>query len=143
MPEEAAMEAVQGMGGGEELGGLGAGLGAEGGIPEEGVPEEGGEDVEQLAAILEELGISPEELEQAMAAEEGGGLEGAGLEGAGLEGGGLGGGGLEGGLPEEAPPEEAAGLEVEAADKRAAAKKGSAGNAVKDYIQEIIARSRR
>ena len=128
MPEEAAMEAVQGMGGGEELGGLGAGLGAEGGIPEEGVPEEGGEDVEQLAAILEELGISPEELEQAMAAEEGGGLEGAGLEG---------------GLPEEAPPEEAAGLEVEAADKRAAAKKGSAGNAVKDYIQEIIARSRR
>ena len=133
MPEEAAMEAVQGMGGGEELGGLEAGLGAE-----EGVPEEGGEDVEQLAAILEELGISPEELEQAMAAEEGGGLEGAGLEGGGLEG-----GGLEGGLPEEAAPEEAAGLEVEAADKTAAAKKGSAGNAVKDYIQEIIARSRR
>ena len=134
MPEEAAMEAVQGMGGGEELGGLEAGLGAE-----EGVPEEGEGDVEQLAAILEELGISPEELEQAMAAEEGGGLGGGGLEG-----GGLGGGGLEGGLPEEAPPEEpAAGLEVEAADKRAAAKKGSAGNAVKDYIQEIIARSRR
>ena len=128
MPEEAAMEAVQDMGGGEELGGLEAGLGAEEGIPEEGVPEEGGEDVEQLAAILEELGISPEELEQAMAAEEAGGLEG---------------GGLEGGLPEEAPPEEAAGLEVEAADKTAAAKKGSAGNAVKDYIQEIIARSRR
>ena len=137
MPQEAAMEAVQDMGGGEELGGLGAGpgagLGAEEGIPEEGIPEEGGGDVEQLAAILEELGISPEELQAAMAAEEGGGLEGGGLEG----------GGLEGGIPEEAPPEAAAGLEVEAADKKAAAKKGSAGNAVKDYIQEIIARSRR
>ena len=145
MPEEAAMEAVQGMGGGEELGGLGAGLGGAGlGGAEEGIPEEGGGDVEQLAAILEELGISPEELEQAMAAEEGGGLEGGGLEGGGLGGGGLEGGGLEGGLPEEAPPEEAAaGLEVEAAYKKAAAKKGSAGNAVKDYIQEIIARSRR
>ena len=145
MPEESAMEAVQGMGGGEEFGG---GLGAEEGIPEMGGPEEGGGDVEQLAAILEELGISPEELQAAMAAEEGGGLEGAGLEGGGLEGAGLEGGGLEGGLegglPEEAPPEEAAaGLEVEATDKRAAAKKGSAGNAVKDYIQEIIARSRR
>jgi len=134
MPQEDAMGAVQGMGGpetgGEEgleglLGGGGeeelAGLGAE-----EGAPEEGGEDVEELAMILEELGVSPEELEEAMAAEGAGGLEG----------------GLEGGLPEEAGNEEAAGLEVEAADKAAAAKKGSAGNAVRDYIQELISRSR-
>ena len=151
MPEEATMDAVQGMGGpetgGEEgleelLGGGGgeelAGLGAE-----EGVPEEGGEDVEELAMILEELGVSPEELEEAIAAEGEGGLEGGGLEGGGLEGG-LGGleGGLEGGLPEEGGGEQAAGLEVEAADKAAAAKKGSAGNAVRDYIQELISRSR-
>ena len=43
---------------------------------------------------------------------------------------------------QEAPEEQAAGLEVEAADKAAAAKKGSAGNAVRDYIQELISRSR-
>ena len=114
--DPAAMEAVQGMGGGEEI------------APEE-APAEGGGDVAELAAILEELGISPEELEQAMAAEEAGGLGGAPEAG-----------------PEAdlgAPPEEAAGLEVEAADKQAAAKKGSSSVAVKDYIQELIARSRR
>ena len=68
-----------------------------------------------------------------MAAEEAGGLGGA--PEAGPEAG-----------PEAAlgaPPEEAAGLEVEAADKEAAAKKGSSSVAVKDYIQELIARSRR
>ena len=132
VPDEAAMEAVQGMGGGEELGGLGA----EGGLPEEGgIPEEGGGELAELAAILEELGITPEELQAAMAGEDGG-----------LGGGGLGGGGLGGAPPEVAPeavPEESAGLEVEASDKKAAAKKGSARNAVKDYIQEVIARSRR
>ena len=119
--DPAAMEAVQGMGGGEEI------------APEEAVaeeaPAEGGGDVAELAAILEELGISPEELAQAMAAEEAGGLGGAPEAG-----------------PEaalEAPPEEAAGLEVEAADKEAAAKKGSSSVAVKDYIQELLARSRR
>lgn len=122
MPEEAAMEAVQGMGGGEGE------VAPEEAVAEE-APAEGGEDVEQLVAILEELGISPEELEQAMAAEEAGGL-----------------GGAPEAAPEaalEAPPEEAAGLEVEAADKQAAAKKGSSSVAVKDYIQELIARSRR
>ena len=70
--------------------------------------------------------------------------------GVGGMGGGMG-GGMEGAPPEIAPevapaavPEEAAaGLEVEAVDKRAAAKKGSSKNAVKDYIQEVIARSRR
>ena len=129
VPEEAAMEAVQGMGGGEELGGLGAGLGAEGGVP-----EEGGGELAELAAILEELGITPEELQAAMAAE-GGGL-GGGLEGAPPEV-------APEAVPEAVPEEAAAGLEVEAADKSAAAKKGSSKNAVKDYIQEVIARSRR
>lgn len=150
MPEEATMDAVQGMGGPETggegggleelLGGMGGGEEEElAGMGEEGLPEEGEGDAEQLMEILEELGVSPEELEEAIAAEGEGGLDEGGL-GGGLEGG-LG-GGLEGGLPQEAPEEQAAGLEVEAADKAAAAKKGSAGNAVRDYIQELISRSR-
>jgi len=67
-----------------------------------------------------------------MAAEAGGGLEAAG------------------GIPPEAlagiaggPEEEAAaGLEVEARDKLAAAKRGNAMAGVRDYIQELITRSR-
>jgi len=106
----------------------------------------GGEDIEQLVAVLEQLGITPEELEAAMAA-------GAGGE----PGGELGGGELGGGLPAEAadpglPPEaiaeepaadEAAGMEVEASAKQAAAKKGSASKSTRDYIQEVLERSRR
>jgi hypothetical protein len=92
---------------------------------------EGGDDVEQLAAVLEQLGISPEELEAAMA----------------------------GGAGEEAPEgdedtaSEAPGMEVEASDKKAkakqasakqaAAKKGAAEKSVRDYIQEVLERSRR
>ncbi len=89
--------------------------------------EAGGEgDVEELAAVLESLGISPEELEAAMAAEAGG----------------------EAGMPAEMPAEEATadeapGMEVEATDKAAAAKKGSAAKATRDYIQEVLERSRR
>jgi len=120
---------------------------------------EGGGDVEQLAAVLEMLGISPEELEAAMAAQ--GGEGGMPPEA----------GGMEGGMPPEAagggeePSEgveddtagEEPGMEVEAADKRsvkqaaakqpiakkAAVQKGAAEKTTKDYIQEVLERSRR
>lgn len=91
---------------------------------------EGGDDVEQLAAVLEQLGISPEELEAAMA----------------------GGAGDEAGA-EDDTASEAPGMEVEASDKKAkakpatakqaAAKKGAAEKSVRDYIQEVLERSRR
>jgi len=91
---------------------------------------EGGDDVEQLAAVLEQLGISPEELEAAMA----------------------GGAGDEAGV-EDDTASEAPGMEVEASDKKAkakpatakqaAAKKGAAEKSVRDYIQEVLERSRR
>ena len=102
-------------------------------------PAEGGGELEELAAILEELGIAPEELEAAMAAEGAGGPEGLPPEA---------GGGLPpealGGLPPEVAgaEEQAAGLEVAASDKHAAAKKGNAMAGVRDYIQEIIKRSK-
>ena len=137
-------------GGGDEMGGgmmggggdeMGGGMGGEGG---------GEEDIAQLAALLERLGISPEELEAAMAAS--GGEEGGMPPGA--EGGMP--PGAEGGMPpgmggeEEMPPEETAGgvpgMEVEASAKsakQAAAKKGSAEKTSRDYIQEILERSRR
>lgn len=93
----------------------------------------GGEaELEQLIALLEQLGISPEELQAAMAA------EGAG-------------GGAPGGMPPEAPAgappekdkaESAPGMEVEAHAKLAAAKKGAAKQQVRDYIQEVLSRSR-
>lgn len=82
---------------------------------------EGGDDVEQLAAVLDQLGISPEELEAAMA---------------------------ENGSDDGAPASEAASaapsMEVEASyAKQAAAKKGAANKNVRDYIQEVLERSRR
>jgi hypothetical protein len=118
-------------GGGDEAamaGAMGGGAAPEG---------EGGDDVEQLAAVLDQLGISPEELEAAMAGQ---GHEGGGHEGGGHDGGGappMGGG---------APPEMAnasPNMEVEAAYKQAAAKKGAANKNVRDYIQEVLERSRR
>jgi hypothetical protein len=100
-PDEAAM--ADAMTGGEEVG-------------------QGGDDVEQLAAVLEQLGISPEELEAAMA-------------------------GSEAPEADEGTASEAPGMEVEASDKRrakqAAAKKGAADKSVRDYIQEVLERSRR
>jgi len=112
------------MGGEEEMGG-GMGGGEDGGI-------------EQLAAVLESLGITPEELEAAMVAQGGMGGEAGGMPPE------------AGGMPPEAAPEdtagEAPGMEVEAADilsKLAAAKRGSAAESTRDYIQEVLARSRR
>jgi len=107
---------------------MGAAMGA-GGPPPGG---EGGEpDIEQLLALLEQLGITPEDLEAAMAAEGGAGG---------------GGGGMPPGAPAGAPPaakaEEAPGMEVEAHAKAAAAKKGAADSRIRDYIQEVLSRSR-
>lgn len=99
-----------------------------------------GDQVEQLAAILEQLGISPEELEAAMAAEGGAGAAPAGAEAP-----------TEGEEDEDAASA-APGMEVSASDKgatksakakTAAAKKGAANAQVRDYIQEILDRSRR
>ena len=114
------------MGGADMAGAMAGGdPGAEGG---------GGDDVAQLAALLEQLGISPEELEAAMAASGGEGDPGAGAP-------------PMGGPPAGGPPpetaEEAPGMEVEASVKRAAAKKGAADKLVRDYVQEVLARSRR
>jgi len=51
------------------------------------------------------------------------------------------------GLGEEAPVEDAAddapGMEVEASEKEAVAQKGAAAKTTKDYIQEVLERSRR
>lgn len=133
------------MGGGADMAGAMMG----GGAPPMGGGEGGGGGgaVEQLAALLEQLGITPEELEAAMA---GGGA-----------GGDAGGGAPPGaGAPaEEAPPEVAGdgdaddsagaapGMEVEASakghGKQAAAKKGAASKSVREYVQEILERSRR
>jgi hypothetical protein len=118
------------MGGEEEMGG-------------------GGGDIEQLAAVLESLGISPEELEAAMAAQGGMGGEGGGMP---PEAGGM--PPEAGGMPlgdEEVAPEDTAGgspgMEVEASYRRtkktAAAKKGAAEKSTRDYIQEVLERSRR
>jgi hypothetical protein len=118
------------MGGGPPMGGGEDAAMADamaGGAPPEG---EGGDDIAQLAAVLEQLGISPEELEAAMAG---------------------GGGAAPAGPAEGAPPEDAAGdapgMEVEASakgqGKKAAAKKVSADKSVRDYIQEVLERSRR
>lgn len=100
-----------------------------GGAPME---AEGGGDVEELAAVLEQLGISPEELEAAMAAE-GGGEEMGGMPPMGGEA----------PMEEEMAADDAAGMEVEASAKTAAAKKGSADKSTRDYIQEVLERSRR
>lgn len=97
----------------------------------------GGDDVAQIAALLEQLGISPEELEAAMSAD--GGEGGAGAPP--MDGLPAGGPPMGGPPPETA--EEAPGMEVEASVKRAAAKKGAADKSVRDYIQEVLARSRR
>jgi hypothetical protein len=92
---------------------------------------EGGDDVEQLAAMLDSLGISPEELEAAMAAQGGGDMASEGGDEV-----------VEESAMEETA-DEAPGMEVEASHKEAAAKKGAAEKTTRDYIQEVLERSRR
>lgn len=121
-----------GMGAGME-----AGMGDEAAIADamgggEAPEGEGGDDVEQLAAVLDQLGISAEELEAAMAGQGAEGGEGAAP--------------MDPSMGGEAPPEMASAapnMEVEAAYKQAAAKKGAANKNVRDYIQEVLERSRR
>ena len=105
------------MGGGMEGGGEGELADAEG---------------EELLALLEELGVTPEELEAAIAAEGGGEMGGGEMGG--------------GGMPPEMGGGE--GMEVEANDRRrghqkaAAVKKGQSKDSVREYITELIGRSR-
>lgn len=90
----------------------------------------GGADIEQLIALLQEMGISPEELEAAMAAEGGAGGPAMGAPPAEK-------------APSEDKAESAPGMEVEAHAKSAAAtKKGATTKQVRDYIQEVLSRSR-
>ena len=105
------------------LGALGGGAPPEmgGGAPPEmgGAGPEGGAPPMDLASIIEQLGISEEELMEAIAAEEGGGEGGEAPPE-------MGGAGPEGGDPPAEPP-----MQVEAGDKEAL-----------DYIKEIVSRSR-
>jgi hypothetical protein len=133
-----------GMGGGQAPDAMAAALGGGGGGAPGGAPGGmgggGGGDVDpqvlELAKVLEQLGVTPEQLEQAMAQEEGGG--GGGLAAGGPGGGpgadpSAGGGGPEGG----AEPAKSA------ADKHASVKRGNTRDGVREYIQEVIQRSRR
>ena len=118
--DDAALAQALGGGGGDgDDAALAQALG--GGEAPEG---EGGDDVEQLAEVLDQLGISPEELEAAMAAKD---SEGAAPP-----------------IPASAFAGDEPNMEVEAAyAKQAAAKKGAANKNVRDYIQEVLERSRR
>lgn len=136
-------------GGGEEeaiLAGLGGGEpGMEGGGGEPG----GDQAVQQLAQILEQLGVTPEELQQAM---EAGGMGGGGMGGP--PGGGMGGpppdagGGMPpppggGGMPPMgggggAPPPGMEAMASAGSHKTAAVDK----SAVANYVREVVARSR-
>jgi hypothetical protein len=146
--EEDAMLAA--LGGGADAGGMpGGGMG--GPPPGPGGPggEGGGDDVAQLAQLLAQLGITPEELQAAMADETGGegGMPGGGPGGPppgaggpppGMGGpppGGMGGGG---GPPPGGPPGGGMppGMEVAASDEMLK-------KATRDYIYELLKRSRK
>ena len=110
-------------GGGEEE--MLSALGGEPGLGGEGEPGmEGDVDPQtmELAQVLEELGVTPEELEQAMQADEAGGLPPEGGEG-----------------EEPMAPKEGADRRT----KTAGVKRGNTRDGVREYIQEVISRSRR
>ena len=133
-PPPEAMPPGGGMPMGAEEGGAEDMMGAlGGGDPAGGDELGGGADPEamQLAQVLEELGVTPEELEAAMAEQEGGGGEGEMM-----------GGGSPGGMGGGDP----AGMEVEGSDRRRGGglhKRGNAKEGVREYITEVISRSRR
>lgn len=148
--EEAMMAALGGGAGGDPMGG-----GAPGGDPMGGG---GGGDAEaqQLAQILEQLGVTPEELQAALAEQAGGGMGGGDpMGGAGGMGGGdpmaaMGGmGGAGGGAPPPPPGGGGAppmpGMEAQASaggGKRNNGQQKIASAAIAAHIQEIISRSR-
>jgi hypothetical protein len=128
---EAAMMASLGGAPGAEMGGEMGGAGGEGGNEAE---------IAQLLQVLEQMGITPEELEQAVA------QEGAGGGAGGMPGG-------EGPAPEmaEAPMQEAAEKAAQAAyfatlnkyaGDRAATKAGSLAK-MSNYVSEVIKRSQK
>lgn len=134
-PSEEEMMAM--LGGGAPAGGEGGGPPPGGGGGGGGAPEE---EAAQLAQVLEQLGVSPEELEQAMAEEAGGGAGGPPPGGdpmAAMAGGGApppGGGG---------PP----GMEVAANDRfgrgrQTQPQQGEKVAQMRQYISEVIQRSR-
>lgn len=144
-PEMAGGDPPGGAPGGEAemmaaLGGAGApgepppGGGAPGGMPGEmpgGAGGEGGEmSPDQLMQILEQLGVTPEELQEALAQEMGGGGGGAPPGGAPPEMAGAAGG---------APPEMAG---KTAADKHAKAGFDKQALAITNMIREVVTRSR-
>lgn len=129
--EEAMMAALGGGAGGDPSGGMGGGGGG-GGDPSD-------EEAAQLALVLEQLGVTPEELEQALQEQQAGGGAGGGM-GGGMPGMGGGGdpmaamGGAGGG-----------GMETQAnagGGKRNAGTQKIASNEISNHIREIITRSR-
>jgi hypothetical protein len=129
---QAMMAALQ-QGGGGAPGGMPGG--APGGDPSGGA---GGVDpqVMELAQVLSQLGVTPEELEQAMAQEEGGGGGPGGP-------GGPGAGGVAGGDPSAGGGGPAGGAEpAKMAGDRGSVKRGNTREGVREYIQEVIGRSR-
>lgn len=135
-----APDAMGGGGGGEDemMAALGGGEGADPSGGGGGEGGGGGDDAQHLAQILDQLGVSPEELQQAIQEEMGGG--------GGEEGGDAGGDPLAGGA---APPGMGGG-EKPAFDRRGgrqtkqgAAKAGNYQAGMAEYISELISRSRR
>jgi hypothetical protein len=122
--EEAMMAALGGgAGGGDPSGGMG-GMGG-GGDPAD-------EEAARLALVLEQLGVSPEELEQALQAEAGGGGGAGGGMGGGDPMAAMGGGG-------------GGGMETQAnagGGKRNAGTQKIAAAEISNHIREIITRSR-
>lgn len=144
-----------GGGGGEEEMMAALGGGAGGGDPMAGGgggdPMGGGggdEEAAQLAQILEQLGVTPEQLEQALAAQGGGGAGGAG--GDPMGGGGMGGGDPMGGggAPPPAPPGGGGGMPGMETQANAGGRKQNVGNTkvaaadIANHIREIVSRSR-
>jgi hypothetical protein len=125
MPPEAA-----GGGGMDPAAMLGATGGAAAQDPAAAGGGEGGEaEAEQLAAILAQLGITPEQAIQAIMADAEGGGAGGGLPGGGLPGGG-------------APDAAAAGMEAQAAAGKGKQVKVAQAE-IKEYLTELISRSNR
>lgn len=129
------------LGGGADAGGgAGGGPAPDGGGGAMGGPGGGDHEAMQLAQILEHLGVSPEELEQALQEQQGGG---GGMGGGPPMGDGGDGGGPPMGGPGGAPMGPGGGEEKPAHDRRGQQKQ--AGTKVAEmhkYISEIVQRSR-